>query len=187
MNIYDCRNSCDGRCVQVDTCACCEPEPCCRPVECKPVCCQPVCCEPVPCCQSARAARSYAMFHTSGASVATGTALPLTPALIGPNGTIVSQSPTEVYLAQGHVYEVSYQVTASMAEAGGTFMIDPLLNASPEVNYSTSATVAQNGGSASVASTFLVSSISAPNVLSLYYTGATAYSLGGVLVVREIA
>ncbi len=194
MNIYDCSEC--GNCRLVPTCCAgssspepCPCESCCKPV-CPPApCCPEPCCRPVtppPCCLPGTGERSYAMYHITEGAVTSGTDLALVPILTGPNGTIVAASSASVYLAQRHIYEVSYQVTAA-AQLAGSFTVDPILNNVPEANYSTTAAIAADGGAASVASTFLVSTVTAPVTLSLHYTGTTASTINGVLVIREIA
>ena len=65
------------------------------------------------------------MYHITEGAVTSGTDLALVPILTGPNGTIAAASSASVYLAQRHIYEVSYQVTAA-AQLAGSFTVDPI-------------------------------------------------------------
>ncbi|SCH57908.1 Uncharacterised protein [uncultured Ruminococcus sp.] len=168
MNVYDCRtdDNCQAGCPKTPCC----PQPCCTP------CCPPIC---IPC-------QEYAMFHILDNAAASNTDLTLLPILISSGQVIAPVSGTEISLAQGHIFEISYQVTATGSTAG-SFQVEPLINLVPEASHSTTAQLSEAGMSASVSAAFLVSTLTAPGTFSLQYTGPNASSVTGAVVIRELA
>lgn len=102
------------------------------------------------------------------------------------NGEITAQSPTVINLAQGYVYQVSYNVLATIP-ADSYLEITPQINGAANQNYASRAVSSAANTQVGVSGSFLVDARTAAATLSFVYNGTAATTAtGGTVSVVKI-